>query len=330
MRQVLFAGLILLTAAPAFSQEEGWANKLFKDQTSHDFGTVARGAQLYHRFPVRNIYAVPLEFTNLRVSCGCVTATPVPKVLQPRESGYIEVSMDARRFNGPKSVTVFVTVGPTFISTAELKVSAHSRADVVFNPGQISFGAVTPGQAAAQTIDVEYAGVLDWKLTEALTRDEPFEAAIKELYRRPGQVGYQVKVTLKADAPAGPFRRELQLRTNDPASPMIAIHVDADVQGTGLTASPSVLRLGQIQVGDSLTRKVVVRGQKPFRILGVDGLGDGITLNGEVSTTAAATQILSFKCQPGKAGEVRKQLQIRTDQQSTPLPVTIEASVGDN
>ena len=61
-----------------------------------------------------NIYAVPLEITNIRVSCGCLTATPVPKVLQPREAGYIEVTMDARRFNGPKTVTVHVTVGPTF------------------------------------------------------------------------------------------------------------------------------------------------------------------------------------------------------------------------
>src|SRR5262245_61475398 len=109
MRQVLFVGLILLAAPPAFSLEEGWANKLFKEPTSHDFGTVARGAQLYHRFPLTNIYAVPLEITNIRVSCGCVTATPMPKVLQPRESGYIDIAMDARRFNGAKTVTVFVT-----------------------------------------------------------------------------------------------------------------------------------------------------------------------------------------------------------------------------
>ena len=209
---------------------------------------------------------------------------------------------------------MFVTVGPTFISTAELKLSAVSRGDIVFNPGLISFGAVNAGQAPTQTIDIEYAGALDWKLTEALVKDQPFEASYKELYRRPGQVGYQVKVTLKADTPPGPLKRELQLPTNDPATPLIAVHIEADVQ-SALAVTPSVLRLGQIQVGDTLTRKVVVRGQKPFRILGVDGLGDGITLGNEFSTTAALTQVIAFKCQIGKAGELRKQLQIRTDHQ---------------
>jgi len=40
MRQVLFAALTLL--APAHTATaQGWANKLFKDQVSHDVGTDA-------------------------------------------------------------------------------------------------------------------------------------------------------------------------------------------------------------------------------------------------------------------------------------------------
>ena len=125
------------------------------------------------------------------------------------------------------------------------------------------------------------------------------------------------------------MKRELNLRTNDPASPLIAILVEADVQ-TSLTVSPAVVRLGMGQVGDSLTRKVVVRAQQPFRIVGVEGQGDGITLSSELPATPAATQVLTFKCQLGKAGELRKQLLIKTDQSATPLTVTIEATVADN
>jgi Protein of unknown function (DUF1573) len=327
MRKVLFAWLILLAGTPVVSAQ-GWANKLFKDQLSHDFGTVARGAQLYHRFPLTNLYAVPLDVTT-RVSCTCVTATPDKKTLQPRESGYIEITMDARRFNGAKSVTVFVTVGPTFISTAELTVTANCRADVVFNPGQVSFGSVNAGQAASQTIDIEYAGALDWRITEAITKDLPFEATYKELYRRPGQVGYQITVSLKPDVPAGVLKRELQLRTNDPTTPLIGVLVEANVQ-SALSLSPEVLRLGPIQVGDTLVRKVVVRGQKPFKVLGVEGLGDGITLASEPSTTSAGTQVITFKIQPEKPGEIRKQFSIKTDHEPAPLALTIEASVAAN
>src|SRR5262249_30206395 len=149
----------------------------------------------YHKFKMVNIYAVPLEIVNVRSSCPCGTVTPSVKVLEPRQEGYIEVTMDTRRFTGAKTITIFVTVGPQFISTAELKVSASSRGDVVFNPGEVNFGVVPRGQTASQTIDVEYAGALDWRVSEVDKGSAPVDVALEEWYRRPGQVGYRVKTT---------------------------------------------------------------------------------------------------------------------------------------
>src|SRR5207244_13443855 len=121
-RRMRQAGVALraLAAAPPATCAQGWANKLFKDRTTHDFGTVPYGAQLLQRFPITNIYAVPLEISQVRVSCGCVTAAPSKKVLQSREAGTIDVTMDARRFKGAKTVTVYVSVGQTYVSPAEL------------------------------------------------------------------------------------------------------------------------------------------------------------------------------------------------------------------
>ena len=116
--------------------------------------------------------------------------------------------MDGRRFTGPKSVIVRVSVGPEFTSSADVKVTATSRADVVFNPGDVEFGAVDHGQTASQTVDVEYAGPLDWRISEVVVgKEQPFEASESETYRKPGKVGYQIKVTLKADAAPGPCAR---------------------------------------------------------------------------------------------------------------------------
>src|SRR6516165_4881428 len=119
----LFVLLLGATAAPA----DGWAEKMFEDgkKTSHDFGTVPRGAQLFHRFTITNIYAVRMEITKVNSGCGCVTATPAKRVLEPREATTLDVSMDARRFTGAKSVTISVSVGPEYVSTAEVKVSAN-------------------------------------------------------------------------------------------------------------------------------------------------------------------------------------------------------------
>src|SRR5437660_9846039 len=109
MRKGILALLVL--ALPMEATAQGWAEKMFKkDGLTHDFGTVPRGAQLVRRFPVTNIYAVPMTITEIKSGCGCVSASAAKTVLAPRESTTIEVRMDARRFTGPKTDGVPVPV----------------------------------------------------------------------------------------------------------------------------------------------------------------------------------------------------------------------------
>ncbi len=316
----MFAGL----AAPVGAQGS-WADKMFQEGTVHDFGNVPRGTQLFHRFKVTNIYAVRLDIVQVRTSCGCVTATPTKRTLESREEAYVDVIMDARKFTGPKKVVVYLTVGPQFVSTATLHVSATSRADVVLNPGEVNFGIVPAGQTPTQSIDVEYAGVLNWQITEVVKHNAPLEASYEELYRRPGQVGYRLKVTLKDDAPGGVFKQELLLRTNDPASPLVPVLVEATIQRP-LTVSPGAISLGTVKAGDSLTRKVIVRGSRPFRVTAVEGLGDGIAA--DLPGSAANSHVLVLTIDPKQAGTLRREIRIKTDVgPNTPLTVTIQGTV---
>jgi hypothetical protein len=298
---------------------------MFKDGISHDFGSVPRGAQLIKRFTITNIYAVRLEITEVKSGCGCVVASASTRVLEPRQSATIEVNMDARIFTGPKKVAVRVSVGPEYVSSVNLTVSANSRADVVFNPGEVSFGTVSRGQSPSQTIDVEYAGTLAWQVSEVVAKDAPVDCTLKEMYRRPGQVGYQIKVALKPDAPAGSLKHEIFLKTNDPASPLVPLLVEATVQAP-LTATPSAHKLGEVKLGETVTRRVAVAGSKPFRVLAIDGLGDGVTLGAVLSATAATTQTVTLKCQFDKAGDFKRELKIKTDLQEAPVVVIIEGS----
>src|SRR5438445_4825697 len=177
MRNIVLALFAMsLGAMMAFGQtaSEPWRwEQFFKDGLTHDFGTVPRGTQLSYRFKMKNIYAVPLE-VNARVGCNCVTVTPLSQVLQPRQEGYLDVHMDTSRLSGHKSVNIYITVGPEYVSSTTLRVSSFSRTDVVVNPGQINFGVVPRGQATApHTIDVEYAGVLDWRVSEVVKHEAP-------------------------------------------------------------------------------------------------------------------------------------------------------------
>src|SRR5213595_1465680 len=105
MRTCLATILVLLAAA-ATAPAQGWADKMFENGLSHDFGTIARGTQLKHNFTIKNIYAVRMEITEIKSGCGCVSATAAKRVLEPHEKTTLEVSMDGRRFQGPKTVTV--------------------------------------------------------------------------------------------------------------------------------------------------------------------------------------------------------------------------------
>jgi hypothetical protein len=324
MRNSILALLVVLVGT-ATAPAQGWAEKMFKDGLNHDFGNVPRGAQLSHRFTIKNIYAVPMEITGVKSGCGCVTATAVKRVLEPLESTTIDVNMDARRFTGAKTVGITITVGPDYISTAQLRVSANSRADIVFNPGEISFGTVTRGQPLVQAIDVEYAGVLPWQILEAAARDLPVDVSFREKYRRPGQVGYEIRASLRPDALTGAIKGNLYLKTNDPTSPLLAVLVEANVQ-SAVTVAPPNLSVGTIRVGDTLMRRVVVSANKPFRVLDVEGLGDGVVLDTPPATTPVPVQIVTFKCQPTKPGEFKREVKIKTDLQEAPVSVTIDGT----
>jgi hypothetical protein len=333
MRKVaLIAVALVLSAAPSFGQSSGaWADKLFANKTAHDFGNVARGAQLKYSFPIKNIYAVPLEITNIRVTCGCLTATPSKKVLQPQEEATLDVVMDARRFSGQKKITVYVTVGPEYISTATLTVSANARSDVVFNPGEVNFGVVTQGQKPTQTVDIEYAGLLDWRVKEVVKpADAPFNVTMEELYRqppagnKPGKVGYRMTVTLNADAPGGALKHDLILKTNDPASETLIVAVEGNVQAA-LRVAPNPVTLTGLKVGETKTFKVQVLGTKPFRITEVQS--DGAEVTAELPKDALLVHTLTLKCQPTAAGELKRTLTIVTDlEKSASVTLTVQGN----
>jgi Protein of unknown function (DUF1573) len=323
----LFATLLFTPLT--YAQQAAWAEKLFGGELTHDFGTVPRGAQLKYTFKMTNIYKVPLEITDVKVQCGCVKGEPSTKILQPNETASFNINMDGRLFNGQKTVRVYVTVGPKFVSTATLTVSANARGDVVFSPNELDFANLQRGQNPTKVIDVEYVGALpDWRVTEIVkTNSAPFDLKVEELPHPPGtppKKGYRIMATIKADAPSGAFKQDVILKTNDPAGPLLTFHIVGNVQA-GLAVSPSPIVVKDLKIGETHTKKVFVRAARPFRIIGIDGQGDGVTV--EVPNREDTTQVITVSIAPTKAGDLRKQLLIRTDLDGERTPLIVEASV---
>jgi len=328
MRGTLFVLAILASStSTAFAQTGAWADKLFGGNTVHEFGTVPRGAQLKYSFKMTNIYKVPLDITEVRANCGCLTAKESVKTLQPQESATIDINMDATRFSGAKTIKILVSVGPQFVSTATLTVTANARQDVVFNPGEIEFGVVGRGQRPAKQIDVEYAGKGNWQVTEIVkNREAPFDLKVEDLPIQFQGRGYRLTATIKAEAAAGSFKQEVILKTNDQQNPALSFFVAGTIQAS-LSVNTQLVSMPAVKVGGSESKKIVVRSSQPFRVAAVQGLGNGLTA--AIPDRESTTQIIELRFSPAKPGMVRQELVIRTDMNESVTIMFEGAGVGD-
>lgn len=316
MRNLIAGALIsLVWTAAAFAQAS--PPDAMWPETSHDFGTVPRGAQLLYRIPWKNPEAHKVEIADLRVSCGCATVTPQPRVLEPGQSGFLEVAMDGRRFTGVKIVFIQLVTNPG-PKAMTLQIVANSRQDLVYNPGQFKFGVLPPGTAATQTVEVEYAGALDWKITGIERCPDHLEGKVEESYRKPGQVGYKITATLKESVPPGDYKQQLVLKTNDPTEPTIAVVVEAAVRAP-VAVTPNPVSFGTTKTGKMVSRRFTIRTDRPFQILRIEG---AVGVSAAFTPSAANVQSVLLQWTPTEAGEMAQELTVVTD-----LPTAAELKV---
>jgi hypothetical protein len=263
-RSLLAVPLILILNSPVFAQNPyEWAEKMF-DSTSHDFGAVARGADVSHRFQVKNLYKEDVRVSNVTASCGCTSPRFDNTPIKTGESTYIDVSMDTHKFQHDKSSTVTVTFDQPTYAVVTIPVKVYIRTDVVLTPGSINFGAVDLGSGQDRKIELSYAGDPNWAITKVVTNNENLKADVKETMRQNGQVGYDLIVGLSPKAPAGYLRQQIMLTTNDQAG-QIPVLVEARVE-SDVTITPSIVQLGSVLPGTAKVQTVILRGSKPFAI----------------------------------------------------------------
>jgi hypothetical protein len=116
--------------APTKTKQDNGAEKDARcpDGRSHDFGKVKPEAKLKHTFRIVNTTTHPMQMNSIRVSAACVSAALNRKLLEPGEEARLEVIVDARRFNGAKTMWAFVDCDErTEVGTLIFTVTANSK-----------------------------------------------------------------------------------------------------------------------------------------------------------------------------------------------------------
>jgi hypothetical protein len=281
------------------------------DATSHDFGTVAKGSEAEYRFTIKNLYEEDLRIVKIESSCGCTTTRVSKRDLKTFETAEIVADFNTRDYQGHRSATLTVTVQCVSQAEVQLRVTGFIRGDVVTQPGIIDFGSIDQGTSAQQKLHVAYAGRDDWRILDAKTADPWYEVEMSETARGGGRVEYDLVVRLKAEAPIGYVKDKLILVTNDAQAREFPVDMHGRVT-SDITISPTKLFIGVVHPGQKVTKNLVVRGKKPFKIVDVD-CGDKC-FQIQASKDAKSVHLIPVVFTAGDdPGRVSQTISLRTD-----------------
>ena len=285
-----------------------WATNMFQ-VTDHDFGTVARGSKAEFNFVLENQYEEDVHIAGVRSSCGCAVPEVSKRVLKTWEKSSILAKFDSRKFLGKKTATITVTFDKPFKAEVQLRVRGFIRDDIHLQPGSLEFGEVPMGETASKTLVVDYVGRSDWKLIDVRSPSKYLKASLKEGARTVNKITYELTVSLKPDTPPGYINEQVALITNDKKQQRVPFMVLGRIRPP-VTVSPSSLTLGLLHPGDEVTKKLVVRGEKPFRVTKIQCDDKQFTF--EKSEHLKTLHLIPVKFSADEKGTISREIRIAT------------------
>lgn len=312
----------VIVASASVLQAASPSAALFK-ATSHDFGTVARAAKTEFRFELTNPFDQPIHIAGVRASCGCTTPIVETQTIEPGQTGSILARFNTGSFTGAKSATLTVSFDRPSYSEVQLHVKGYIRSDIVFSPGEASFGNVAEG--AGKTIDmtIDYAGRSDWAIVGLKTIDGFIKARAEEVKRSAGRVSYNLQIEMSPEAPVGPLMSEIIIQTNDRNLKTVPLVLTGSVEAI-ISAFPKTTDIKRTEGQDSFQQLFVLKGKDAFKIVEVSS--EQFDVDFTPSEEAKPVHSLSVALKPKNAeSDFKGEIVIKTDSESMPL-IKLEAN----
>ena len=264
---VFAAVLSSFATSPLLAQD--WARKMFSE-FSHDFGTVAKNEVAEHRFKITNLYNEDIQIQSVRTSCACTDVSLTKNLLKSEESCELVAVFNTRNFVGPKQATVTVRFAAPYTGEVQLTVRGNIRGDVMLEPGMIDFGSmsteVLTNKSATKRIQITKFNNSDWRIVDVKSTFQHIGVSLSNPVRYGNQIKYNMDVRVKDSAPAGFVAEELMIVAQERGQRMtIPIKFTGKV-ATALQISPEVLTFSAGTDGQTISKKVIVKGSKPFKI----------------------------------------------------------------
>jgi len=212
---------LLLAACEAQTVAPLAPPRLVFREVTYDFGRVAQGVPVEHRFAFANDGGAGLTIIDLRAACDCAATLPDGREVAPHAAGAVQARFDTNAVYGPQRRTVTVYSNDLEQRAVLLTLTGEVLLDVAADPVQVYFGTVPPGMPALREVAVRTG-------SEAVRIGAPqSDAPQLALQLTDGLDGAAAKLAIGTarDAPPGPFTAVVRVPTTSPQHPMLRIAV---------------------------------------------------------------------------------------------------------
>jgi hypothetical protein len=222
------------------------AGEIRISERGFDAGEIELGEVVSHDFVIENVGTAPVQVTSVRAQCGC-TVVDYPEVIQPGESGAIEVRIETDELHtGKTSKTVTVVTDATNEQRIVFQMKMRLHTALEFLPKPMVYLRTELGSAASEKLLVRphRDGM---KISDVRCEDENIAVRIEEAVDEqkgrersgvaslllPREGDSWIVVEVKPSAPTGFHRAEVIVETTDPEHPQSRVNVAYSVEEAG-------------------------------------------------------------------------------------------------
>jgi hypothetical protein len=234
--------------------------------TLFDFGKVAAGQQVRNDFVFTNTGDAVLEVTGVYPSCGCTTAGPWSRKVEPGKTGTIPLVFNSSRFNGGVTKTATVACNDKEHPQVMLQIKGTVWKPIDVNP-QMAVLTVVPDAESNAPAMVTITSGLDEPITLSDPRvtNSAFAAELKTI--KPGKEFELIIRAVAVPAGQGNPQTTIGIQTSSTNVPMIEVPVLAIVQ-PALIVMPQQITLppGPLATPFSVSLTVRCNGVQPVTL----------------------------------------------------------------
>ena len=270
---LIVISLVFVASTSQSANGQAWLRKMFKNQTTHDFGDVQLGEVPEHRFQFENVFNETFHIQSINSSCGCTKATATKTTLKTWEKGEIVCKFDSPAVGtGTKQATITVKFDRPYIAEIQLSVKGNIVTGLSLNPKSIDFGQVVENDLPERTVQLRSSGNPNFKIRDVKSVFKHISVRVEKTAANNGIVNYNIITSLKDSVPKGFIQDTLYLVVEEgrnydgsPRLKQVPLPFNAKVT-SALQLSPDVLTLGPLSPGEVIKKNVFLKSDKPFYV----------------------------------------------------------------